>query len=286
MQPTHRRRGCPRGSGDSADASGEKAARRWQASGVSSWDDQQYLKFADERTRPARELLARVPLDDAQRVVDLGCGPGNSTELLHARWPAARLTGVDSSPDMLARARRDWPELDWVQADVKDFQADAPVDVLFANAVLHWLPAHEALFPALLRQVRPGGALAVQMPESFHEPSHRLMRELNGPWRERLRGLGQRPPVASAAAYYDLLAPQAAHVDIWRTTYEHVMPDAAAIVDWVKGTGLRPYLDALTPDERPAFIDAYTGAIAEAYPARADGKRLFSFPRLFMVAVR
>lgn len=253
---------------------------------MASWDDRQYLKFADERTRPARELLARVPLAEAARVVDLGCGPGNSTELLHLRWPAAHVMGVDSSPEMLARARRDWPQLEWVQADIEDFRTQGPVDVLFANAVLHWLPGHEALFPELLQQVRPGGALAVQMPESFHEPSHRLMRELDGPWQPRLGALGVRPAVGNPSAYYDLLAPRARHVDIWRTTYQHVMPDAAAIVDWVKGTGLRPYLDALEPGERPAFLEAYTRAIALAYPPRADGKRLFPFPRIFIVAVR
>ena len=253
---------------------------------MTPWDDRQYLKFADERTRPARELLARVPLAEAARVVDLGCGPGNSTQLLHARWPMARVTGVDSSPEMLARARADWPQLEWVQADVKDFRADGAIDVLFANAVLHWVPGHETLFPALLRQVRPGGALALQMPESFHEPSHRLMRELEGPWQPRTRALVEQAPVASAATYYDLLAPHARQVDIWRTTYQHVMPDAPAIVDWVKATGLRPYLDALADEERPAFLDAYTRAIAAAYPPRADGKRLFSFPRLFIVAIR
>lgn len=257
---------------------------------MGSWDDRQYLKFGDERTRPARELLARVPVGEAARVVDLGCGPGNSTALLRARWPGARVTGVDNSPEMLARARQDsaesGPDIEWVEADVQAFRADGPVDVLFANAVLHWLPEHEVLLPALLEQVRPGGALAVQMPESFHEPSHRLMRELDGPWRARTRALPATPPVASAAAYYDLLAPRARSVDIWRTTYEHVMPDAAAIVEWVKGTGLRPTLDALDPGERPAFLTAYTQAIAAAYPPRADGKRLFSFPRLFLVAVR
>jgi len=271
-----------------------RGRRPWQAAGVGSWDDQQYLKFADERTRPARELLARVTVENAARVVDLGCGPGNSTALLRARWPRARVTGVDSSPEMLARARQggfelgadSGPDIEWVTADVKTFRADGPVDVMFANAVLHWLPQHDAIFPALLEQVRPGGALAVQMPESFQEPSHRLMRELDGPWRVRTRALPATPPVASAATYYDLLAPRARLVDIWRTTYEHVMPDAAAIVEWVKGTGLRPTLDALDPGDRPAFLTAYTDAIAAAYPPRADGKRLYSFPRLFLVAVR
>jgi len=253
---------------------------------MAAWDDAQYLKFADERTRPAHELLARVPLSAADRVVDLGCGPGNSTALLRERWPAARITGVDSSAEMIRRARADFPALDWVLADLADWRAEAPVDVLFANAVMHWVPDHAARFPALLDQVRPGGVLAVQMPRSFDQPSHRLMRELPGPWRPRLDRVDAVTPAAGPDFYYDLLAPRARRLDIWQTTYEHVMPDAAAIVEWVKGTGLRPYLDALDEDQRGAYLGAYTEAIAGAYGARADGKRLFSFPRIFIVAIR
>ncbi len=251
-----------------------------------AWDDRQYLKFSDERTRAARDLLARVPLDEAQTVADLGCGPGNSTALLHARWPAARITGIDSSADMLRRARHDLPACEWVEADVSAWRPAAPVDLLFANAVLHWLPDHAGLFPALLGHVRPGGVLAVQMPCSFSEPSHRAMRELPGPWRERLRHVRAEPTVADPAFYYDLLAPHARRIDLWRTTYEHVLAGADAIVEWVKGTGLRPCLDALDEHERPAYLAAYRAAIAAAYPARADGKCLFSFPRLFIVATR
>jgi trans-aconitate 2-methyltransferase len=253
---------------------------------MSSWDDVQYLKFGDERTRPARELLARVPLVSAERVVDLGCGPGNSTALLHERWPRAHVTGVDDSAEMLARARRDWPELNWVEADAGAYQPDGPLDVLFANAVLHWLPNHAALVPALLEKVRPGGALALQMPHNFAEPSHRAMREIAGPWSERLGAVRVADPVGGAGFYYDLLAPLARSVDIWETRFEHVMPDAGAIVEWVKGTGLRPFLAALSEAERPAYLDAYTRAIDGAYGVRRDGKRLFSFPRLFIVAVR
>jgi trans-aconitate 2-methyltransferase len=251
-----------------------------------SWDDAQYLKFADERTRPARELLGRVPLADARRVVDLGCGPGNSTALLLARWPAARVTGVDSSAEMLRRARQDLPGVEWLEADAGRFVASEPVDVLFSNALLQWLPEHEALVPGLFEQVRPGGALAFQVPHNFAEPSHRLMRQTPGPWASRTAHVRAHDPVASPALYYDLLAPKARSIDIWQTTYEHVMADAAAIVDWVKGTGLRPFLEALTAEERPAFLDAYTRGIDAAYPPRRDGKRLFSFPRLFVVAVR
>jgi trans-aconitate 2-methyltransferase len=253
---------------------------------MSAWDDAQYLRFADERTRPARELLARVPLASARRVLDLGCGPGNSTALLRERWPEARLTGVDDSAEMLERARRDQPQIDWVLADASRFVPDAPLDVSFSNALLQWLPDHEVLIPALFEQVRPGGALAFQMPCNFGEPSHRWMRELDGPWAERIAAVRRRSPVGNAAFYYDLLAPRARAVDIWQTTYEHVLDDAGAIVEWVKGTGLRPYLDALTPVERPQYLERYTRAIADAYPQRSDGKRLFSFPRLFVVALR
>jgi trans-aconitate 2-methyltransferase len=253
---------------------------------MTQWDDGQYLKFVDERTRPAEELLRRVPLVAAERVVDLGCGPGNSTALLRARWPQARLTGVDNSPEMLAAARRALPEVEWVEADAAQYRADGPIDVLFANAVFHWLPDHARLFPALLEQLRPGGVLAVQMPHNYQEPSHRAMRELPGPWRQSVAAVNALTPVANADFYYDLLAPLVSQLDIWGTRYEHVMPDAQAIVEWVKGTGLRPYLDALEGADRAAYLDAYRGAINVAYPVRRDGKRLFSFPRLFIVAVR
>jgi trans-aconitate 2-methyltransferase len=255
-------------------------------SNTAAWDHAQYLKFADERTRPARELLARVPTATATRVVDLGCGPGNSTALLRARLPTATLHGVDNSPEMLQRARADLPELTFIEADVSTFRADQAPDVLFANALLQWLPDHEALVPSLFAQLAPAGVLAFQVPTNFEEPSHRLMRELAGPWSPRIASVRDRPRVGSTALYYDLLAPHARHVDIWQTTYEHVMDDAPAIVEWVKGTGLRPYLDALAPAERPTYLEAYTAAIDRAYPARADGKRLFSFPRLFVVAAR
>jgi trans-aconitate 2-methyltransferase len=253
---------------------------------MASWNDEQYLKFADQRTRPAQELLARVLVEKPHRVIDLGCGPGNSTELLTNRWPFAQVTGVDSSPEMLTRARRDLPEVDFVEADASSYRPDAPVDVLFANALLQWLPDHDALVPSLFEAVADDGALAFQVPNNFEEPSHRLMRELPGPWSERVAQVRERARVGVPAYYYDRLAPSARHVDIWQTSYEHVMDDAASIVEWVKGTGLRPYLDVLEPAEREPYLAAYTAAIDVAYPPRADGKRLFTFPRLFVVAMR
>lgn len=253
---------------------------------MSQWDDRQYLKFADERTRAAIELLARVPLATAERVVDLGSGPGNSTALLAARFPSAQVTGVESSGEMLARARRDYPQLEWIETDLRHYRPERAVDLVFANAVLQWVPDHATLLPSLLGLVRPGGVLAVQMPKNFDEPSHRLMREIPGPFARRLQQVRDLTPVQSAAYYYDLCAPFASSVDIWQTTYEHVMPDVASIVEWVKGTGLRPYLDALTSAERSIYLDAYAAAIDDAYPPRVDNKRLFTFPRLFLVATR
>lgn len=253
---------------------------------MTSWDDARYLKFAGERTRPAQELLARVPLVAPERIVDLGCGPGNSTALLRARFPGAALLGVDSSAAMLKRARADLPDVTFIEADVAGFRAETPQDLLFANAVLHWLPAHETLLPALFGQLAPGGVLAFQVPCNFDEPSHRLMRALPGPWSARLAAVQREPRAGSAAFYYDLLAPRAEAVDIWQTTYQHVMADANAIVEWVEATGLRPYLDALDEAEREPYRKAYTAAVDAAYPARADGKRLFPFPRLSVVARR
>lgn len=254
---------------------------------MTNWDAQQYLKFTDERTRAARELIARIALSEVREVVDLGSGPGNSTALLLERWPLAHLVGIDNSHEMLERARNDFPTLEWVLADVQTWRPPAPVDVLFANAVFHWLPNHVRTFQELMQQLRPGGVLAVQMPRNLEEPSHRLMREIPGPWSPRFERLQPRSLVSSPSEYYDALALCSRRIDIWQTTYEHVMLDAPAIVEWVKGTGLRPYLEALSDDdERNRYLKAYTEAIDAAYPARTDGKRLFSFPRLFLVATR
>jgi trans-aconitate 2-methyltransferase len=250
---------------------------------MASWDQAQYLKFEAERTRPARELLARVPLQQVELAIDLGCGPGNSTALLADRWPQARVVGVDSSPDMLTRARDDLPSVEFVEADIASYRTDG-ADLLFANAVFQWIPDHPQLLPTLLQSLEPGGVLAFQVPDNLDQPTHRLMRELQGPWSSAVRALSPRTNLGTPASYFDMLAPHAGEVDIWRTTYEHVMPSAEAIVEWVKGTGLRPYLE-LVPD-RAAYLRAYTSAIDAAYPARHGGARLLSFPRLFVVATR
>lgn len=253
------------------------------------WNPALYRRFEDERTRPAAELLARVSLEAPQRVIDLGCGPGNSTELLARRYPAARLSGLDHSSAMLEAARERLPGVDFVQADLAQWSSPEPVALLFANAVLQWLPDHETLLPHLLAQLAPGGVLALQMPDNLDEPSHRLMRETAAlaPYAAHIGPASAlRERLLAAEHYYDLLA-GAAEVDVWRTRYYHRLDSAAAIADWLRATGLRPFLDAL-PDEalRQRFVADYQARLETAYPARRDGSRLLGFPRLFIVARR
>jgi trans-aconitate 2-methyltransferase len=254
-----------------------------------TWDPTLYRRFEDERTRPAHDLLARVPLERATRVIDLGCGPGNSTELLWARFVGAAVTGIDNSEAMLESARKRLPECQFEPGDVSTWQASATPDVIFANAVLHWVPAHEQLFPRLFSALAAGGVLAVQMPDNLNEPSHRAMREVAsvGPWASALGDAARaRAEILTPQTYYDLLASDALGIDIWRTTYHHVLGSASDIVDWVRATGLRPFIDPLSDTERAAFLVEYERRIADAYPARSDGKRLLAFPRLFVVACR
>jgi len=254
---------------------------------MADWSPTLYARFEDERTRPARDLVAQVPLTDARRIVDMGCGPGNSTELLVERWPGARTVGLDSSPAMLEEARRRLPQATFALADAATWMPEASTDLVFANAIYQWVPDHLEVLPKMLAAMREGACLAVQMPDNLAEPTHRLMREVatNGPWAEKLEDAA-RLPLPAPHVYYDALKPFASRIDIWHSIYNHVLDNAAAIVDWVKSTGLRPFLDPLAPDERTAFLADYTARIAMAYPPTVDGKVLLRFPRLFIVAVR
>lgn len=249
-----------------------------------SWDPKTYLSFADERTRPAADLLARVPDATPARVADLGCGPGNSTALLAARWPQATLDGVDSSDAMLQQARGSGVRANWVLGDLAQWVPDAAYDVVFSNATYQWLPDHGALLPRLLGFVKAGGVFAFQVPSNFDAPSHVLMREVaeSGAWASKLRDV-REATVLPAEAYYDILSPLARALDIWETTYLHVLEGDDPVFNWVSATGLRPFVQALEGAERAAFTDAYRARLREAYPKRGDGKTLFAFQRLFAV---
>jgi trans-aconitate 2-methyltransferase len=251
-----------------------------------AWDPAQYLKFADHRLRPAIELLNRIDMEAPAEVYDLGAGAGNATRLLKARWPLARITGVDASEAMLARATAEAPEIVWQRADLATWRPPRPADVIYSNAALHWLPDHDRLFPALLSALAPGGVLAVQMPRNFSAPSHTAIAEAarSGPWRPKIEPLLRPPPVAEPAFYFDLLAPRAAPLDIWETEYLQVLEGDHPVKEWTKGTWLRPLLDALDEPERSRFEACYAELVGHAYPRSPDGRTLFPFRRLFIVA--
>jgi len=251
-----------------------------------TWDPAQYLKFADHRLRPAIDLLNRIPLDDPGEVYDLGAGAGNVTRLIKERWPAARVTGVDDSSAMLAKAAAIAPGITWQQADLATWAPPQPADLIYSNAALHWLTGHERLFPSLLAALTTGGVLAVQMPRNFGAPSHTLISEAarGGPWRATLEPLLRPAPVADPEFYYDILAPHAAALDVWETEYLQILDGVNPVKEWTKGTWLRPLLDALAEPERGRFETRYAELVARAYPPRADGHTLFLFRRLFIVA--
>ncbi|MBO9123128.1 MULTISPECIES: trans-aconitate 2-methyltransferase [unclassified Rhizobium] len=254
-----------------------------------AWSASQYVKFEDERTRPARDLLAQVPMEHVERAIDLGCGPGNSTELIIDRYGADGVSGLDSDLNMLEAARKRLPGTDFLEADLATWQPKEPVDLLFANAVFQWLPNHLDIFDRLMDGLKPGGALAVQMPDNLTEPTHLLMEETAhaGPWKTAFEAKSvRRNPLPPPSTYYSRLIGKAKRVDIWHTAYNHPMADAAAIVEWVKGTGLRPYLDHAGDQHREAFLADYLGRVEKAYPKMSDGRVLLRFPRLFMVAVK
>jgi trans-aconitate 2-methyltransferase len=254
-----------------------------------SWSARQYVAFEEERTRPVRDLLSAVPRDRAERAIDLGCGPGNSTEVLISRFPEATVSGLDSSPDMIEAARRRLPAVGFELGPIEDWDAPGPFDVILANAVFQWIPDHARLFPRLAGKLAAGGALAVQMPDNLDQPSHRLMREIaaDGPWADRLAAAASdRTEVQTAEWYFRLLQPLCARVDVWRTTYHHLLAGPSAVVEWFKGSGLRPFLTPLDEAQRADFLSRYRAEIAKAYPAAADGTVLLPFPRLFIVAIR
>ena len=254
------------------------------------WSAAQYLKFEEERTRPSRDLLAQVPLAAPRRVADLGCGPGNSTELLVERFPGAEVIGVDSSPDMLRQAGERLPRCKFVEADLSAWKPEPGTELLFSNAVFHWVPDHPHVLKRLLQALGPGGVLAVQMPDNAKQPVFTALERViaSGPWAASVAQTKgrQRKQLLKPEQYYDLFRPLCRRVDIWHTHYNHLIDDHAGVVEWFKGSGLRPLLAPLDAVTREAFLSRYIDEISRTYPLRCDGKVMLTFPRLFIVAVR
>ena len=251
------------------------------------WDPQQYAQFWDQRRRPALDLIARLRPEPApRRILDIGCGPGTVTTLLADRWPEAEIVGVDSSPEMLDDARALMPDVTWVQADITTYEPGAAPDLVFTNAVLHWVPDHETLVPRLFGLLAPGGTLAIQVPDKWDQPSHTLGFEIADQerWRDRLDGAIARNPLLDEDQYLDLLLPVAADVDLWTTTYHHVLEGPDPVVEWFLGSFLRAFLSRLDEAEGKDFVAQYAEAMRAAYPARDDGRTVMPFQRLFIVA--
>ena len=261
-----------------------------------TWDPAQYLRHAGHRARPFTDLLARVPAlpGDPLRIADLGCGPGNVTAVLADRWPTAHITGYDNSPQMLADAEPyagptpGGGRLDFAHADAATWAPEETYDLIVSNAALQWVPGHLDAFPSWLAALAPGGVLAFQVPNNLDAPLHALMRELGtGPrWKNRLGELlRDDDSVHTPGVYLDRLARLGCETDVWETTYQHVLQGEDPVLDWVKGTGLRPVLTALAddPEARDAFVTEYRDLLREAYPTAPYGTVL-PFQRLFAVA--
>jgi trans-aconitate 2-methyltransferase len=252
-----------------------------------SWDAELYMRFGDQRTRPAIDLADRIDVAAPRRIIDLGCGPGNSVQVLAERFPTARITGLDSSEKMIAKAREDFPQGEWLLGSIEGWHAEEPYDLVFSNAALQWIPNHEALVRRLFAQVAEGGALAFQIPRHVDSPLRRAILEISrdAEWTERMDDARGALTMESPAYYYDALAETASSLDIWQTEYDHVMDDAQAIVEWIKSTGLRPFLGALESDaEEHRFVAMVSERVRAEYPRRVDGKVIFPFNRLFVVA--
>lgn len=251
------------------------------------WDPQQYEKFSDERSRPFRELVGRIDHPAARRVVDLGCGTGALTAELAVRWPGAVVEGIDSSAEMIGRAsERAIPgRLSFEQGDLREWRPEEPVDVLVSNATLQWVPGHLDLLGELVSCLAEGGVLAFQVPGNFEELSHRLLAELRAsePWRSKLAGQGERSAaVHSPAEYLERLTSLGLRADVWETTYMQVLHGRDAVLEWMKGTALRPTLSALEPEDAAAFLNQLAERLAAAYPETAAGTVL-PFRRIFAV---
>jgi trans-aconitate 2-methyltransferase len=254
------------------------------------WDPELYQRFGDERSRPFFDLVGRVAAEAPRVVVDLGCGPGTLTATLARRWPGGQIHGIDSSAEMIEAARAlpaDGQQLSFALGDVRDWEPDGRVDVIVSNAVLQWIPDHLDVLARWAGFLPAGGWLAFQVPGNFDQPSHRALRELagSGRWRPLLAGVQFNRQAADPAQYVDLLARAGFEVDAWETTYLHVLHGDDAVLDWYRGTGLRPVIAALTPGQADEFLADYRARMNEAYPAAPYGT-VFPFRRVFVVAVR
>jgi trans-aconitate 2-methyltransferase len=279
--------------GHGALGSGLDPPRYLTAVADARWDPDRYLEFEKERGRPFDDLISHIRQTAPKRVVDLGCGPGNTTARLLDRWPDAQVTGIDSSSEMISQAKElEVPgRLEFRVGDLRGWQPSEPVDVLLCAATFQWIPDHVSLFPRLVESLTPGGTFAFQVPNNFDEPSHTLLHELatSDRWREVLQPAVRAASVLEPRTYLTELLSTGAEADVWETTYLHVLHGPDAVLRWIQGTGLRPFLSALEQSGSPTAVDdflgSYAAALRAAYPRDPHGRVVFPFRRIFAVSV-
>ena len=255
---------------------------------MSDWNPNHYLQFDRQRTQPSIDLVTRIMMDAPERIIDIGCGPGNSTNVLKIRWPRAEITGLDSSQAMIAEARTKHPDIGWVQADASgDLSQLGTFDVVFSNAAIQWIPDQERLLPKMFGMLNLGGILAVQVPDTEQMPVYIELNKLaaSDKWKNRFIGMKSTHSVHNAPFYYDAICGLSNEIDVWETRYFHVMESHTDIVKWYSSTGLRPYLDCLKDDApRAEFLEEFENALRDVYRIQADGRVLFPFTRIFFTA--
>lgn len=254
---------------------------------MSDWNSSQYMKFGNQRTQPSIDLINRLGEMDPQSILDIGCGPGNSTAALHRRFPRAALLGIDSSDAMLQKASETYPDLSFSNCVVPGEldRLETSFDLIFSNACLHWIPRQEQLLSAVMGKLKAGGTLAVQIPLTQEAPFYKMLGQLTaGPkWRQKLGGIRNFHSL-TPEEYYDVLSRLSEEAELWQTTYYHTVRSPSGILEWYKGSGLRPYLDVLDPEEKTSFQQDILCRIQQLYPVQADGTILLKMPRLFFLA--
>ena len=256
---------------------------------MSEWNPNLYLRFREERTQPTRDLINRIRKDHADSIIDIGCGPGNSTIELKRRWKDARIIGLDNSEAMLEKARADYPDLEWINRDAgRDFSDLGTFDIVFSNAAIQWIPDHKGLLKRLFGLVADSGVLAVQVPNVTYMPIGVAIGQtaMEDPWRSRFEGMDDGLCYKDLDFYYDVLCSLTESIELWETHYYHVMPDHESIIEWYKSTGMRPYLEKLNEQERSEFTAGVLARIRKEYRVQEDGRVLFPFRRLFFIAYR
>ena len=254
---------------------------------MSDWQPNLYLQFGKERTQPSIDLTARIDIDNPKRIIDIGCGPGNSTNVLIARWPQAEIIGLDNSEAMIHEAKEKYPAMNWLCADAAgDLSTLGHFDIVFSNAAIQWMPHQKTLLSKFFRMLNIGGVLAVQVPCTKYMPMHTELKKLisSGKWKGKFANVASTYSIHTADFYYDILCDLTAEIELWETHYFHIMNTHADIVKWYSGSGLRPYLNCLEDaSENTEFINEYENALKNVYPIQSDGKILFPFTRIFFV---